>query len=244
VPKAAELIASQLRRQIIDGELRDGEALPNQANLIERFGVSRPTLREALRILESESLLVVTRGSRMAARVTIPSEATAARYVGRLLEYLQVSVVDVHEALMAIELPAIAKMAREATADDLTALEAAANVQIEYSSDWELTVVCADHFHRLLVERAGNRTLSVMRGLLDGIIADSGRDILRAYGDDEAREYALRVEEVHRRVVRLIRGGAAGEAMDLWRRHGRAKLRALEAGGKAFMERQTIVSSL
>ena len=57
VPKAGELIAASLRRQIITGELEPGEPLPNEAALMERFGVSRPTLREAFRILTSKGLV-------------------------------------------------------------------------------------------------------------------------------------------------------------------------------------------
>src|SRR3954454_24717649 len=55
VRKTAELVARSLRRQIISGELGQGEALPPESALMEQFGVSRPTLREAFRVLESES---------------------------------------------------------------------------------------------------------------------------------------------------------------------------------------------
>jgi DNA-binding transcriptional MocR family regulator len=48
VPKAAEVVAANLRRQIVLGEVAAGDYLPSQAQLMRRFGVSRPTLREAL----------------------------------------------------------------------------------------------------------------------------------------------------------------------------------------------------
>ena len=51
--KAAELIADHLRKQIVRGQLRDGARLPSEAELIRHFGVSRPTLREAFRVLEA-----------------------------------------------------------------------------------------------------------------------------------------------------------------------------------------------
>ena len=64
VPKTAELVAAQLRRQIVRGDLREGDALPPEATLMEQFAVSRPTLREAFRVLESEALISVRRGAR------------------------------------------------------------------------------------------------------------------------------------------------------------------------------------
>ena len=57
-----QLVADELRRQILSGELADGESIGNEGGLIERFGVSRPSLREALRILETEGLITVVRG--------------------------------------------------------------------------------------------------------------------------------------------------------------------------------------
>jgi Transcriptional regulators len=65
-PKTAELIATLYRRQIVRGELRPGDTLPSEQQLMGQFGVSRPTLREAFRILEAEDLISVKRGSRAA----------------------------------------------------------------------------------------------------------------------------------------------------------------------------------
>ena len=78
-PKTAELIASQLRGQIVRGELKAGDTLPPEITLMEQFGVSRPTLREAFRILETESLIDVRRGSRGGAqrRAGAPASAKA-----------------------------------------------------------------------------------------------------------------------------------------------------------------------
>lgn len=66
IPKASELVAATLRRQIVTGELKPGELLPNEAILMQQFGVSRPTLREAFRILESEAIITVLRGHAVA----------------------------------------------------------------------------------------------------------------------------------------------------------------------------------
>ena len=63
-PKTAELIAARIRRGIACGQLADGDALPSELQLMDDFGVSRPILREAFRILESESLIEVRRGVR------------------------------------------------------------------------------------------------------------------------------------------------------------------------------------
>ena len=57
-----EIIADELRALIVSGEVAEGESLGREPDLVERFGVSRPSLREALRILEAEGLITVVRG--------------------------------------------------------------------------------------------------------------------------------------------------------------------------------------
>lgn len=73
MPKAAEVVAADVRRRIVRGELRADDALPPETELMSQFGISRPTLREALRILEAEGLVAIRRGARGGARVQAPS---------------------------------------------------------------------------------------------------------------------------------------------------------------------------
>src|SRR3546814_18606163 len=67
---------------------------------MEQFGVSRPTLREAFRILEAESLIGVRRGSRGGAQVLEPDPSIAARHVGLLLQLQCATLKDVYAALL------------------------------------------------------------------------------------------------------------------------------------------------
>jgi DNA-binding transcriptional regulator YhcF (GntR family) len=60
--KMSDQVPAQIRRMIARGELVDGDWLPTEAELIEWFGVSRPTLREAFRLLEGDSLVTIRRG--------------------------------------------------------------------------------------------------------------------------------------------------------------------------------------
>src|SRR5215207_11088599 len=101
----AEIIVERLRRQIVRGELAEGETLPSEQELQARFGVSRPTLREAFRVLESESLITVRRGAHGGARVSAPDSDVAARYAGLILEYRGATLGDIYRAAALIEPP-------------------------------------------------------------------------------------------------------------------------------------------
>src|SRR4029450_11176652 len=111
VPKTAELVSAKIRNRIVRGELREGDALPPEPVLMQQFGVSRPTLREAFRILESEGLIEVRRGARGGARVRRPEDDVVARYAGLLLQYRGTTVSDVFDARARLEAPAARMLA-------------------------------------------------------------------------------------------------------------------------------------
>ena len=110
-PKTAELVAGTLRRMVVDGQLKEGDFLPNEAELMSHFGVSRPTLREAVRVLESERLVEVRRGSRTGARVRVPGPEIVARPAGLLLELSGATIADVMVARAAVEPMAVRLLA-------------------------------------------------------------------------------------------------------------------------------------
>src|SRR6184192_3474453 len=107
----AERVATVLRRMLIRGEIIEGTMLPPESELMERFGVSRPTLREAFRVLESESLISIRRGSRGGARVQVPKGEVAARHAGLLLQVRGTTLGDVYRARMIVEPPAAGMLA-------------------------------------------------------------------------------------------------------------------------------------
>src|ERR1700726_3871307 len=130
VPKTAELVAAELRRKIVRGELAEGDALPSEATLMAEFAVSRPTLREAFRVLESESLISIRRGARGGARVQLPNGNVAAGYAGLVLEYRGTTLQDVYDARTFIEAPCAALPAHRRSEQDLARLkEAVAQAQ-------------------------------------------------------------------------------------------------------------------
>ena len=122
-PKMADRVATVLRRMFIRGELAEGTMLPPESELMERFGVSRPTLREAFRVLESESLIQVQRGVRGGARVTRPRRETLARYAGLILEYEAVTVKDVYDARVTLEVPMVEQLAKDRNPKVIAELE-------------------------------------------------------------------------------------------------------------------------
>ena len=219
VPKAAELVAAKIRRQIVNGELPEGSALPPEAELVARYGVSRPTLREAFRILESERLIVVRRGVKGGALVQTPSVGVAARSAQALLQYRGATLADVHEARIMLEPQAAAILAERRDPDALAVLVAAHEAEVNAGSDEELRAL-GGNFHHVVVEQAGNRTITLLSVMVQEIIdlQTARRQALDAVSPPRRRHRKQGLAD-HERLIELVRAGAAREAERFWRGH-------------------------
>jgi DNA-binding FadR family transcriptional regulator len=220
VPKTAELVASHLRRRIVLGELKEGDALPPESALMEQFGVSRPTLREAFRVLESEALISVRRGARGGARVHIPDGDVAARYAGLVLQFRGTTLADVYAARSAIELAALDAMRPRVTKAALKPLRENLELMDESIDDPERTILLQEEFHRLIVEIAGNQTLHIFEQMIHHIIELHGTAyVARWTGSPQQARWAIAGGRTHHKVVDLLQKGDFDAAIDLWRRH-------------------------
>ncbi|MGW3967593.1 FadR/GntR family transcriptional regulator [Amycolatopsis sp. NPDC005003] len=220
IPKMAELVALELRRRIVRGELAEGDALPSEAELMGEFAVSRPTLREAFRVLESESLLSIRRGARGGARVHVPDGSLAARYAGFILEHRSATLQDVYTARTVIEAPCAGLLAGRRTAADLDRLRAALAEAESLIDDPPAFIRAHLRFHALVVELSGNQTLVLLNGMVRDIIdrANWSHVDLDA-GTEENVRANLSGFRAHVRLVELVADGDAGEATRVWRSH-------------------------
>jgi DNA-binding FadR family transcriptional regulator len=220
VPKMAELVSQRLRRQIVRGELAEGDALPSEAELMTQFGVSRPTLREAFRVLESEGLISVRRGAHGGARVQIPNGDIAARYAGLVLEFRGTTLEDVYDARNIIEPPCAAMLARNRTQADLKQLRAAHDAAREYLDDGNMLVRVHNDFHRVMIELAGNQTMSVLSGMVRHIIDLSSFRHVASDAGSEANIRSIRKGfRAHELLVEYVEARDADAAEALWRKH-------------------------
>lgn len=219
VPKRAELIAASIRRDIVRGALAEGDSLPSEAQLMERFRVSRPTIREAFRILESEGLIELRQGSR-GARVQVPNEEAASRTVGFLLQFRGATLSDIWDARIVLEPPLAGRLARTRTRSDLARLRQSLEEHRNNLGSPEAAALATTDFHYLVVTLAGSPTLSLLATLLDAVFRLHATEVaLDESSDldyDRLHKYTIRQ---HEKLLGLIEEGNAEEAEAFWRRH-------------------------
>jgi DNA-binding FadR family transcriptional regulator len=167
----AELVAARLRERILSGELREGDVLPPQEQLMAELRVSFGVVREALRILENDGLLLVRRGNVGGAVVRAPHVDRAAQMIGMVLQARLTTAADVSNTLTRIE-PICAGMcaARPDRAETVVpALRAILERQLDEIDDLDAYVPNARRFHEAVVELCGSDTMIVVIGALEAI---------------------------------------------------------------------------
>ncbi|MGI8335541.1 FadR/GntR family transcriptional regulator [Actinomadura scrupuli] len=222
-PRLAELVASRLREEILSGRLKEGDSLPRQEDLLADFRVSLPSVREAMRILETEGLISVRRGNVGGAQVHLPTVRRTAYMLSLVLQARQVALTDTGTALGRLE-PICAGMCA-ARPDRETAvlpvLRAMLDEQQQAIGDAAAFNRSSREFHERLVELCGNETMILVVGAMESIWSAHEAETFQhvrpgTAPDADTMRAAFRD---HRALLRAIESGNEPRAASLARAH-------------------------
>jgi DNA-binding FadR family transcriptional regulator len=208
---AYESIAAHLRAQIDNGEIGVGDRLPSEIALAEEFGVSRPTIREALRSLQEGGF--VERTSPRILVVRRHDDEPANRQIVQSLRRNKVTFADLHDALRLIEPALSARAAQRARPEDLRVLEENLEAQERHLSDFSEWNRLDQDFHLAIGEIAGNPALTVARQPITRLLMPA---LGRLMSSEALTKAAL---GRHRRIFAEIAAGDAEAAELMTRRH-------------------------
>ncbi len=215
VRRAYEQVADQLRELVVTGELAIGDRLPSEEVLARDFGVSRATVREALRALAAQGLLRTTKGAGGGSFATLPTIASISSLVHAnvtlLTDARHVTLEELLEARELVEVPAARLAARRRDDEDLDRLGAtvpdeAARLgtkqEFAYNSE----------FHSCLIGACRNTLLSVSAQPIFAVLQSNlARSSL-------GRDFHKAIHDHHRLILEAIRerdaDGAASEMHD------------------------------
>lgn len=194
----SEQVADQLRRRIADGEFPVGSLIPTEAELTHELGVSRNSVREALRSLVHVGLL----GARAGYGTFVLATSEVAPTLARRLDHEQAT--DVAEVRLLLEREAARLAAIRRTPEQLDRLRSAATQRIEQigrpgyeSADIE--------FHRLLLEASGNALLAELYRGVGG--NEQALLATRSAADDAAESGQSAIDDAHGEIVEAVAAG-------------------------------------
>lgn len=215
IKPAYQQVADQVRELVLGGQLVPGNRLPVETDLASAFGVSRSTVREALRVLSSQGLIHTLRGTAGGSFVVEVDAASIADLLELKLGLLSgtdaVTVDELLEARELLELPAAALAATRRTDEHLSAMREAIDAE-RRESERERQFVQHHLFHSVLLDAAGNR-------LLDLMTVPIFRVIRSRFLHDQSRPFWSDVDTDHADLLARIEDRDAAGATEVMRAH-------------------------
>lgn len=215
ISKASDVLADDLRSWILGEALPPDAPVPSESEIMRDWGFSRGTVREALRLLENDGLIVTRRGPKGGIRVRRPEVAQVSRSLALILSSNQTPLRDLFALRKLVE-PAVAEAAaRDATAEQRAWLKSIAEAGDGPSENWRMSI----EFHVALGRVSNN-------GLFD-ILMTALHDSLEWQMSGE-NVGPLKVDEVTRAHASIADAVILGDA-DLASRRMYAHVGAFEA---------------
>jgi GntR family transcriptional repressor for pyruvate dehydrogenase complex len=212
VPRTiTDQVAEQLRQLINSGEYKPGDRMPSERELSARLGVGRPAVREALRELKAQGLLVVGRGAQGTSVAKLPSPSFSDN-VTPLLGSGAERMAELMEIRSAVEIEAAGLAARRATMEDLrrmSTLSAGSGQALSADDDGAFHAAIAQATHNALFEKVIREPVTLLQ--------DHMAAILNAYYAEPGGGIAL--QQQHEAIRRAIRAGDEQKARAAMRQH-------------------------
>jgi DNA-binding FadR family transcriptional regulator len=211
--KQYEQVAEQLRTRVVAGTLPPGSRLPNEAVLAREFGVSRPTVREALRSLAAQDLIRTAKGAGGGSFVTLPSVEHVSSFVHSSITLMadanDVTLEDLLEARELLEVPAARLAAERRRDDELERLrETIPDEPLRMGPDQQF--VYNQDFHTVVIDCCDNALLAIAAQPIFGVLQ---RNLARTRLGER---FHRAINDQHRTIAAAIEAGdgeAAGDEM-------------------------------
>lgn len=207
-PRAFEEITAQLRQRVIHGRLKPGDRLPAERELAVKLGVSRNSVREALRVLEMAGVLRLQKGAHGGAFIVSPNGQSVATALQDMFQLGSVTPAQLTEARLHITDTVVRLACGRITVEQLAALERnversrAASDAGDYPERSRINL----EFHKILAQATGN---PVFESVMNGLIA-----IMQHFVDTLGPPQGDVVFESRRRFIARLRAGDAQGAID------------------------------
>ena len=225
VPKTSDVLASELRRQILTGALPPGTSLPAERELVIQTGLSRGSVRDALRILESESLVITRPGRYGGSVANKPDDESLKRSISSFVHGRGITLLSLLQTREAIEPSLAALAAKNRTADELQRLvDVTKRVEnafltppefLRENVEWHMAIAAASHNELLR---------AFLHSISDMVYKASA---IENFATDDVRKQVM---HAHRRILEAI----VAQQADVAERRMTLHLSALTAACRAF----------
>lgn len=202
--RASEAIYEQVKEKILSGEIKPGERLPSERNMMELFQRSRPTIREALRMLERSGYIRTIPGSNGAV-VMLPTEKNMEESIEEALQIGNVTLKEMSEYRRSSEGTTVRWAAERATEEDIAALEACLEDAGKLVGDFNAFLDVDLKFHALLSKAAKNKVCDLMNSTLSKLNRSFVFSKEERLSPEERTEMNVKVHQQHVEIFMAVK---------------------------------------
>ncbi len=169
--RVSEAIFAQIQEKILSGELKPNDRLPSERTLMEIFQRSRPTIREALRMLERSGMIMTIPGSGGAVIKEISPANVEQPLEGMVLQK-SVSPIDLYEFRIINEIANVEWAAQRRTDEDIASLRQIITRAENSKNDWAVFFECDINFHMAVVQAGKNQMSVIIHNVISQLVSD------------------------------------------------------------------------
>lgn len=225
--RASDKVVQQIREVILSGQLVPGDRLPSERELAEGFGLSRMTVRDALRVLESRGLIEIKVGAAGGAFVREPNLDLFKESLSTVIQTTQADYMELAEARKIVEIAVVDLAAQRATKKDIEALREAVESAKSALKNGESGTEYSVAFHAALARASQNYILNLMVDSFRSFFSEALQQVLTG-----GRVSSRGLKE-HETIMKAVEAGDRQKARETMARH----LEAFEAMVRKFEKR-------
>lgn len=205
-----EQVVRALHEYIVEGGLEPGTPLPSESEMVKQIGVSKFSMREALRVAQAQGLVEISQGKRT--RVADVSVKPATGIMNLLMKRSKCLLLELTEARRSIEFSMIELAVERRTEEHIELMAQTISDMEANQEDLPYSVEKDIQFHGILAQATGNRVFELIHESLMGLLSESRKETLRVSGVGKA------VAE-HKKILAALENKDVGEALNAMGEH-------------------------
>ncbi len=216
--RACEVIYEQIKEKILNGELKPGDKLPSERAMMEMLHRSRPSVREALRMLERGGFIRIVPGSR-GAQILEPTTNGVEQSLSNLMRSKKITTKEMSDYRRVNDVVVSEWAAKRRTREDIEAIEILLKKSEQALEDYRKFVALDPEFHYLIAQAAKNEVACIMTQVLSASMQESLNVRMEQLAEDDRKSRCKGILKLHQAIAKAIEDGDPVKAKEMTSRH-------------------------
>ena len=216
--RACEVIYEQLKEKILNGELKPGDKLPSERAMMDMLHRSRPSVREALRMLERGGFIRIVPGSR-GALILEPNTNGIEQSLSNLMRSKKITTKEMADYRRINDVVVSEWAAKRRTEEDIAAIDVLLEKAEQSLGDYRRFVALDPEFHYLIAQAAKNEVACIMTQVLSASMQESLNVRMEQLSEAERKNRCEKILRLHKAIAQAIAAGDSVKAKEMTSKH-------------------------